>query len=391
MKLNKQIKKPKISIIIPVYNAEKYLRETLNSLIDQSFHDVEIICVNDGSTDDSFLILADYAKRDDRLKILNTQNRGAGFARNSGLLKAKGETVIFLDSDDIFLPKMLEVIWKKYLLATPDILIFNWKSYKNGKITREASGIRKTIYYPLNLDKRVSHCFAPKEIATYLFQLTNPAPWNKLYKRKFLTKHRLLFGKTKSANDLKFVFLSLALAKSISILDRTLLYYRSDASNSLTKRIDPNSCFIDAYLDLANNLKKKNLYSIYEQSFINALLSASLWTLNKINKKEYPNFLKIVKKEIFEKYEFEKYSINYFFIKKFYLKYKLLEYKNGNIFFFFKINDYIFVSLFGIYFTFKRGSRWLRLFKAYSFFPYYLYKNYKYFNYKNKHSYNEKK
>ena len=90
----------KISIIVPVYNTEPYLEQCLDSIINQTLEDIEIICVNDGSTDNSLSVLEEYASKDNRIKIINQENEGPGFARNNGLKSVNGEYVLFVDSDD---------------------------------------------------------------------------------------------------------------------------------------------------------------------------------------------------------------------------------------------------------------------------------------------------
>ena len=102
------MKKIQISIIIPVYNVEKYLRECLNSILNQTFQDFEIICVDDGSTDKSLEILQEYKRKDDRFVILQQRHSGAGSARNNGIRLAAGKYIQFLDSDDYFEPTLLE-------------------------------------------------------------------------------------------------------------------------------------------------------------------------------------------------------------------------------------------------------------------------------------------
>ena len=92
----------KVSVIMPVYNAEKYLKETMDCLIHQTLHDIEIICVDDGSTDQSLQILNDYKSKDERIIVLHQENAGAGAARNAGLLYAKGEYLSVLDADDVY-------------------------------------------------------------------------------------------------------------------------------------------------------------------------------------------------------------------------------------------------------------------------------------------------
>ena len=112
---------PKISIIIPVYNTEKYLHECLDSVINQTLKDIEIICIDDGSADNSYQVLQGYADKDSRFVILQQENKGAGRARNNGLKNATGEFVAFLDSDDYYADNT--VLEKLYNSATFLLLI----------------------------------------------------------------------------------------------------------------------------------------------------------------------------------------------------------------------------------------------------------------------------
>ena len=115
---------PKISIVMPVYNSEKYLESCLESIAAQTFKDFELICVNDGSTDNSLKILEDTAKNTALpMKIITVENQGAGAARNKGFEYVTGETTIFLDSDDYFYPDFLEEMYKKYEKTDADIVI----------------------------------------------------------------------------------------------------------------------------------------------------------------------------------------------------------------------------------------------------------------------------
>ena len=116
---------PKISIIIPVYNAEKYLYECLDSLVNQTMKNTEIICIDDGSTDNSYEILCEYATKDNRFIILQQENKGAGAARNKGMEIAKGEFLAFLDADDFFEHDMLEITLNKIEKTQADFVIFN--------------------------------------------------------------------------------------------------------------------------------------------------------------------------------------------------------------------------------------------------------------------------
>ena len=115
---------PKISVIIPVYNTENYLKECLNSVINQTFKDIEIICVNDGSTDNSLSILEEYARTDSRIKIINQKNQGVSSSRNNGIKSARGEYIMFLDSDDLYKPDLCEKVVEKIDSQSPDIVMW---------------------------------------------------------------------------------------------------------------------------------------------------------------------------------------------------------------------------------------------------------------------------
>ena len=126
---------PNISVIMPVYNQEKYLNECLDSVLRQTFQDIEIICVDDGSSDSSPSILKQYAKKDSRVRVLFQENQGAGSARNHGFSVANGKYVIFLDSDDIFEEKLLEKLFTKIEKTNSDVVVcrsdrFNQKTKK---------------------------------------------------------------------------------------------------------------------------------------------------------------------------------------------------------------------------------------------------------------------
>lgn len=124
---------PKVSIIIPVYNVEKYLRECLDSVINQTIKDIEIICVNDGSTDNSLNILEEYALRDKRIKIINKKNGGLASARNEGLKYISGTLCHFLDSDDYIEPNLYENAINIFQNFNIDYLCFSSEVFTNGE------------------------------------------------------------------------------------------------------------------------------------------------------------------------------------------------------------------------------------------------------------------
>ena len=117
------MKKPEISVVVPVYNVEKYLKQCLDSILVQTFSNIEIICVNDGSTDNSRKILEEYKKRDFRIKIVDKKNGGLSSARNAGMKVATGEFYSFIDSDDWIDKTMLEKLYENITALNTDISI----------------------------------------------------------------------------------------------------------------------------------------------------------------------------------------------------------------------------------------------------------------------------
>ena len=115
----------KVSIIVPVYNVEDYLEECLHSVINQTFENIEIILINDGSTDNSFKIMNDFAKKDNRIKLISQQNKGLSEARNTGIRAALGEYLLFVDSDDMILTNTVETLYNKIIQTHSDVLLGN--------------------------------------------------------------------------------------------------------------------------------------------------------------------------------------------------------------------------------------------------------------------------
>lgn len=138
-------KNPEISVIIPIYNGEKYLKECLDSVINQTFKDIEIICVNDGSTDDTSKILNFYSKKDNRIIIINQPNSGAGAARNNALKIATGKYLSILDADDIFETNMLEIAYHKAEKFKADITVYSCDVFSKNSTTFCDWGINRKL------------------------------------------------------------------------------------------------------------------------------------------------------------------------------------------------------------------------------------------------------
>lgn len=265
---------PQISIIIPVYNSSRFLGECLDTVCGQTLKNIEIICVDDGSTDNSIQILQKYAKNDKRFKLLyhvHTGNGAAG-ARNMGLEYASGEYVLFLDSDDWF---ELDLAEKTYLQAkkvNADVVIFDGRKVDNstGKYFLEEL-LRKK-----NLPQE--ELFSWDDYPDYIFQTSIGTAWMLLCKRKFIQKEGLKFQEVYHSDDVFFTYSVFACAKRITIVQEKLVYYRINHSGSQTdNRIISPLSSVKAALKLQEWLKGRGLYEKFRKSFINWAVTNCMW------------------------------------------------------------------------------------------------------------------
>ena len=292
------MKIPMVSIIIPVYNAEKYLSQCLNSLLEQTFADFEIICVDDGSTDNSLMILKEYEQKDDRIIVIEQKNQYAGVARNNGMKRAKGKYLLFLDADDYFADNMLEELAKRAEKDRTEILVFDVFQYDNA-----LKKVINTAWRPIKKNLFGEGIKSARDIADTIFDFTTSAPWNKLFLREFVIKNNLQFQAIQRTNDLYFVYTAFSYAERIGICDKKLLFYRDNNASSLqgTGDITPN-VFSKALFALRDNLQNRGILDIYSKSFDNMALAVCIYNLNNMNNIEaYYSLFHSLQSEIFPK------------------------------------------------------------------------------------------
>ena len=263
----------KVSVILPIYNQEKYLAKALTSLQNQTLKEAEFICVNDGSKDNSLTILNDYAAKDSRVKIINQKNQGAGCARNNGLKAAKGEYIAFLDPDDWFEPDALETLYNKSKRQNCDMVVFNFnKVGENGNILgRYNLHNRLQRFYDIKEDEN----FNWRDIKPRILGGMHPASWNKFYKHELIKKHRLHFANCSLAEDNVFVFGASLNAGKIGYSDKCLYNYLIRQNSAIRSKSDKNFCLfrsIDCVKKLINNLglaeELKNEFDGYILRFV---------------------------------------------------------------------------------------------------------------------------
>lgn len=266
----------KISVILPVYNVEKYLRQCLDTIIGQTLREIEILCVDDGSTDNSARILEEYAQKDQRIKIYTQKNAGAGAARNLGLRHASGKYLSFLDSDDFFEPDMLEEAYRQAERYEAEMVVFRSNQYLT-----EKDEYKET---PWTLRKQELPPYAPfghRQMTDNIFKVFVGWAWDKLFLKAFIDEKKITFQEQRTSNDLFFVFSAVATARRIAIVDRVLAHQRRDAKDSLSKTREKSwNCFYVALTALRERMKQEGLYNEVEKDFINYALHFSLWNLN---------------------------------------------------------------------------------------------------------------
>lgn len=251
----------KVSVIVPVYNVEAYLPFAMQSLIDQTLRDVEFICVNDGSTDNSLEILEKYASLDDRIVIINKPNGGLSSARNAGIRASCGEIIMFLDSDDYLDKHACERVWIEGMEASTDIIVFGTEIVP-AKPEPDA-------WYDWSLHistKRYSE-FDPN----ILFYQAGSTPfvWRQAFSRRFLEKTGVIFDETvKFGEDTVFQMEVFPFATSIAYISDRLYNYRWCRGGSLMSKFNGDEEHkIAEHLIIARKIfdfwRKNNIFAKY--------------------------------------------------------------------------------------------------------------------------------
>lgn len=250
-----------ISVIVPVYNVEKYIKETISSILNQTYNDFELILVNDGSTDNSLSIMRQY-ENDVRVKIIDGKNYGAPHARNIGLNYAKGNYIMFFDSDDIMLPMQLERMIQKILSDNTDLLICQHFVLFNGRYE-----ISKGLV-PYNTGV---YSTKEKEDIFYLMHVS-PFPGAKLFKAEIIKKYNIDFADVKIGQDANFLLKYLSVCERVSVIEEKLCVYRI-VSTSISHQV--NLKILDIISSI-NNVKLFANHNCAQKDYFIALNDVAL-------------------------------------------------------------------------------------------------------------------
>jgi len=292
----------KISVILPVFNEEKYIKKAIESVLDQSFTDFELIVVNDGSYDNTLDIINSF--EDERIKIIDQINQGPGASRNNALKIASGDYIMFLDGDDWYCPDALEIAYNEITSKCCDISIFQIMKFDGEKFSQ--NNWFNLDNFPSGFENRV---FNPYECKDFLFDISVSA-CQKIFRSDFLSKIQAHFPEGIYFEDMPFFFYTFLKAEKISILKKHL-YVRRKHEGSITESVD--SKFLDtvpAGQILMGIFIENDWYDMYKFDLIAFKINGPRYALMSIEEK-YKEDLYILIKKDYETIKISEYYHDY--------------------------------------------------------------------------------
>lgn len=244
----------KFSIIVPIYKVEKYLRKCVDSILEQSYKNYELILVDDGSPDNCPQICDEYAKKDSRVHVIHKKNGGLVAARNTGVLAATGEYICYVDGDDWISKELLQTIMDKAISKyEPDMVVFSAVRQFEDKQVEIPKGATEGFYNKEKLEKEVYPYMMYDCRKPFCTGLIFPVAWNKIFKRELLTKHYCTEERIRMGEDNAFVFECLYYSNNVYFCEDVLYYYNQLNMGSMTNNYDPtrfeNNRLLTEYID----------------------------------------------------------------------------------------------------------------------------------------------
>lgn len=283
-----------ISILVPVYNVERYLNQCLNSILQQTFRDFEVICINDGSTDHSLEIIKSFIAKDKRFKLIDKINTGYGHSMNQGLSQCQGEYISIIESDDYIKPDMLERLYTVAKENNLDVARCNYYIF---------SKFSKKLNNDYIRDILANKVLKPLDHIKIFYQ--PPSIWVNLYKREFIDKYKIRFLETAGASfqDTSFVFKVYALCKRFMFINEALLYYRIDNDGSSINNKSKAFCVCDEYQEILKFTKvHPQIYDKIKYHIPVLRYNCYRWNFLRIDPSLRKSFLKSWQKDINKDY-----------------------------------------------------------------------------------------
>lgn len=260
---------PRISIIIPIYNSKVFLDRCLRSVLQQTMKDIEIICIDDCSSDDSHLVVEKYIKQDSRIRLIrHKKNKGSGAARNTGILEAKADYIASVDSDDYIKPEMMKVLWDASSHGKSDVVCCGFDRINGAGDTINSFKLSKRTI--INNNNNID-----------IFTLTNPAFWNKLWKKALFFDNNIFFPIQLYYEDLATVPRLIAKSHLIKTIDEKLYCYQvRSGSVTTTYSLKHIRDYFKVFDILRGFLEEENLFIRYKGDFLN-LIDRNLYSHSK--------------------------------------------------------------------------------------------------------------
>lgn len=287
---------PEVSVIIPAYNAEKYIEQCIRSVLDQTLTDFELIVVDDGSTDSTPDKVRELAGEDERVSLILQQNQYAGVARNNGMSHASGKYLYFLDADDYIAPNLLESMVARMVKTAADVVVCRSRHYY------EDTGESAPIDYALTLVD-TSKVYNQQDLSDVMFRFCVGWPWDKLFKADFVAQHGLQYKPSRSSNDAYFVFCALMLAQQVAFVPEELVYHRTHLSTSIesTRSKSPTDA-LRAMRDIHQKIEEEDgLGEIFSRSYWNWVALFSVWNLRTLKGEPFDEYRDIFLEEFYPK------------------------------------------------------------------------------------------
>jgi glycosyltransferase involved in cell wall biosynthesis len=274
-----------VTLVVPVYNAQDYLESCLRSIVRQSLRDIEIICINDGSTDRSLDILKKHAASDTRIKILDRDNSGYGASLNAGIAVAQGRYIGIVESDDFVDADMFQVLFDTAIQHDLEIVKSDYYEFDSQGTNKYCQVCRDSDHY----NKAISAETVP-QMFTFRMNI-----WTGLYHKGFLQKHNIRFNESPGASfqDNGFWFQTLALAQRVMFINQAFYHYRQDNPNSSINDMNKVFCMCDEYDYIEDFLERNpSIKARHIDTFIHKRYWNYMFSYERIAKEHKQLFLK---------------------------------------------------------------------------------------------------
>lgn len=259
---------PRVSVVIPCFNCEAFIRETVKSVLAQTLRDFELICVDNNSTDATLQVLSELAGSDARIRVISETEPGEGPARDAGLNAATGDWLYFLDADDLMKPHLLERAINRGESADADLVIFRTRYLDNQ--TGEQRPCPECFETSWIESWEEPGVFAPCHNPSCIFNSFQNWVHNKLYRARFIKEHDIHFQHIHRMADILFTCRALAESRRIALLDKELHLYRTNNPSSALFTADDHPLdFYEAFLALKHRLEASGTLELYRDSFVN--------------------------------------------------------------------------------------------------------------------------